>query len=395
MTSALPLVSIVVPSWQKGPFLRHALESLVEQTYPRLEVIVQDNLSTDETVGILQEFEPRLAQVVREKDRGQSDALSRGFARCRGEILGWLNADDMLMPDAIAQAVAALQAPSRPDVVYGHTAFLTQDGHFSRYFCEIRPFSSQWLRNFGPFIAQPSTFFRRAAYVTTGGLDPSLHYAMDWDLWCKMARSGHAFRFVDEVWSGTRMYRGTKTSAGGLRRIREILRVNRRHQTTRFPLAASAHLLGDVLPGRGPVLHGLFRWGWRRMTGRSQAPPTVVHGLTGSNLLAASPARIRFPVYDRVWGARVRLAVTGPAGTVPRLRADLNGVAGEWITPNPPEILEAVWRCERPVRMASVDLEVEPLGARDPGALSLVSFLLDKTDPAQSRGTTEHSAPGG
>jgi Glycosyl transferase family 2 len=393
VTGALPLVSIVVPSWQKGPFLRYALESLAEQTYPHLEVIVQDNVSTDETVAILQEFEPRRARVVRERDRGQSDALSRGFERCRGQILSWLNADDMLMPDAIARAVAALESPPRPDVVYGHTALLTQDGQFSRYFCEIQPFSSQWLRNFGPFIAQPSTFFRRAAYVKTGGLDTSLHYAMDWDLWCKMARSGHTFRFVDEVWSGTRMYQGTKTSTGGLPRIREILRVNRRHQTTRFPLAASAHFLGDILPGRGPVLHGFFRWGWRHVTGRGKSLPTVVHGLTGSNVLAETPTRIRFPVYDQISGASVRLAVKNPGTTTPRLRADLNGIAGEWIASSEPHVLEAVWRCERPVPMASVDLEVEPLNERGSAGLSLVSFLLDKKGPTRSRGTTEPSAP--
>jgi Glycosyl transferase family 2 len=394
VTGALPLVSIVVPSWQKGPFLRYALESLAAQTYPHVEVIVQDNLSTDETVAVLREFEPRLANVVRETDRGQSDALSRGFERCRGQILSWLNADDMLMPDAVARAVAALESPPQPDVVYGHTAFLTQDGQFSRYFCEIQPFSSQWLRNFGPFIAQPSTFFRRAAYVKTGGLDTRLHYAMDWDLWCKMARSGSTFRFVDEVWSGTRMYQRTKTAAGGLPRIREILRVNRRHQTTRFPLAASAHFLGDVLPGRGPVLHGLFRWGWRHVTGRSKSPPTIVHGLTRSNLLVACPTRIRFPVYDQIWGARVRLGVKTHAATAPRLRADLNGVAGEWIKPNEPRVLEAVWHRERPIRMASVDLEVEPRGEWGSVGLRLVSFLLDKTGPIPSRGATESSAPG-
>jgi len=381
VTDALPLVSIVVPSWQKGRFVRHALESLVEQTYPRLEVIVQDNLSTDETTTILEEFAPRLAQVVREKDRGQSDALGRGFARCRGQILGWLNADDMLMPDAVAQAVTALQSPSQPDVVYGHTAFLTEDGQFSRYFNEIRPFSSHWLRNFGLFIAQPSAFFRRAVYVNVGGLDPGLHYAMDWDLWCKMARSGHTFRLVDEVWSGTRMYRGTKTSIGGLRRMREIIRVNRRHQTARLPLAAVANLLGDIVPRRIPALNMPFRWGWRHLTKQGNRPPTLVQGLTRSNVIADSRARIQFPVYDRIRGASVRLAFRTPDTTSPRLMADLNGIDGEWITSGEPGVVEARWRHEQPRRMASVNLEVKRLDEGFPVAMNLVSFLLDKAAP--------------
>ena len=384
MGGALPLVSIVVPSWQKGRFLQHALESLRGQTYPRLELIVQDNLSTDETVAILEEFEPRLTRVVRERDCGQSDALTRGFQRCRGEILGWLNADDMLMPEAIEQAVAVLQSPSRPDVVYGHTAFLTEDGQFSRYFYEIQPFSANWLRNFGLFIAQPSAFFRRTAYERTGGLDSSLHYAMDWDLWCKMVRAGCTFRFADEVWSGTRIYPDTKTSRGGLGRVREILRVNRRHRTTRLPLGAAAHFFSDIFPGREARLSRPLRWAWHRLTGRGKSPPTVIQGLARSNTLWESRARICFPLFDEIRGARLQLSLRTRNGTAPRLKACLNGITGEWTGLGESGFLEARWRMERPLRVASIVLEVERV--EDGGSvapLALVSCSLDKAAPTR------------
>jgi glycosyltransferase involved in cell wall biosynthesis len=395
MGGALPLVSIVVPSWQKGRFLRHALESLSGQTYPHLELIVQDNLSTDETVAILEEFEPRLTRVVREKDRGQSDALTRGFQRCRGDILGWLNADDMLMPEAIEQAVAVLQSPSRPDVVYGHTAFLTEGGQFSRYFYEIRPFSADWLRNFGPFIAQPSTFFRRTAYERTGGLDPGLHYAMDWDLWCRMVRAGCTFRLVDEVWSGTRMYPDTKTSGGGLGRVREILRVNRRHGTTRLPLAAAAHFFSDIFPGRESWLSRPLRWAWRRLTGRGKSPLMVIQGLARSNILWESRARICFPLFDEIRGARLRLSLRKPNGMAPRLKADLNGIAGEWNGLGESGFLEARWHTERPARVASIVLEVERLEhGSSVTPLDLLSFSLDKAAPNRPRVSSDGSGCG-
>ena len=92
---------------------------MLQRTYPHIEIIVQDNLSTDETVDILNAYAPRLTRVIREKDQGQSDALRRGYARATGEILGWLNADDLLMPNAVERVVAALRARSRDFDVLG------------------------------------------------------------------------------------------------------------------------------------------------------------------------------------------------------------------------------------------------------------------------------------
>src|SRR6185295_11209871 len=134
-------VSIVVPSFQHGRFLTCALESLLRQTYSNIEIIVQDNGSTDETPEILARYRSRLALVCTEKDAGQSDALRKGFERSHGEILGWLNADDLLLPDAVEKIVARFQQEPAAAVVYGHAVLLSETGQFIRYFHEIQAFS--------------------------------------------------------------------------------------------------------------------------------------------------------------------------------------------------------------------------------------------------------------
>lgn len=334
MPDDAPLVSIVVPVWQQGRFLRSALESLLNQTYPRVEVIVQDNCSTDETEHLLEHYRPRLAGVVREKDAGQSDALRRGFARCSGEILGWLNGDDLLMPDAIERAVAAFAGEPRPDVVYGHCVFLHETGQFLRYFHEIQAHRAEDLLNFTDYLCQPSTFFRRASYEAVGGLDEHLHFGMDWDLWCRFVEAGCVFRQIDEVLSGVRIYSSAKTYAGGMRRIAELYRINMRHKTTRFPYAAASYFLSDMIGGRLHLLHGLLRRVWRLTTGRAQVKSSVVRGLGAPDLIVEPQARVQLPVYARVASARVDVYRHWGGAPEFELEATLNGRPGTVTSPN-------------------------------------------------------------
>ena len=230
-----------------GTSLPATLDSILCQIYDRVELIVQENESKDETVSVLREYSSRIDILTVERDRGQSHALALGFRKSRGEVLGWLNADDMLMPDAVERAVEAFRSPSSPAVVYGDCAFITADDQFIRYFHEIEPFSEKRLRNDTDFISQPSTFFTRAAYEQIGGIDESLAFAMDWDLWCRFAVAGFGFERISHVLSAARLYPTTKTSAGGFARWRELLQVNRRHATQPLPRAALAHFYGDLL----------------------------------------------------------------------------------------------------------------------------------------------------
>lgn len=310
--SGAPLVSLVVPSWRHGRYLSRTLESLSRQTYPHVEILVQDNASDDETRDVLAQWRgaPRVRIVV-ERDAGQSDALVRGFRAARGEILGWLNADDLLMPGAVAAGVDALQR-ERADVVYGHCALIDAAGQFAGYVPGVRAFDAVALRNHTPFIAQPGVLMRREAYESTGGIDASLHFTMDWDLWCRMHAGGARFHFLPEVLAAARLLPEAKTAKMSVARLREIAAVNARHGVPLVPLLWGAHLAGRALrPLLGPVFEPARR-AWRRATGRPAVAGLPVHGLAPGNIVVDREFAVRLPVFAAARAVYVQ--VRGPVG---------------------------------------------------------------------------------
>jgi hypothetical protein len=324
-SSGAPLVSLVVPSWRHGRYLSRTLESLARQSYPHLEVLVQDNASDDETREVLARWRdaPRVRIVV-ERDAGQSDALGRGFRAARGDILGWLNADDLLMPEAVDVAVAALTR-ERADVVYGHCALIDAAGQFGGYVPGVGAFDAVALRNHTPFIAQPGVLMRREAYESTGGIDASLHFTMDWDLWCRMHAGGARFHFLPEVLAAARLLPEAKTARMSVARLREITAVNARHGVPLVPLLWGAHLAGRALR---PLLSSAFepaRRAWRRATGRPAVASHAVHGLAPGNIVVDRDFAVRVPVFSFV--SHVHLQVRGSSGEPLAWQASLAGAS--------------------------------------------------------------------
>ncbi len=222
-----PLISIVTPSLNQGRFIRAAIRSVLSQGYPNLQYLVMDGGSTDGTLEVLRSYDDRV-RWVSEPDAGQSDAIARGFARCRGEILGWLNADDVLMPGAVERAAREFEHSPEAGLIYGRGVILDEDGEETGPFAGIEPFNLWRLLHTLDYVLQPAAFFRRDAYEAVGGLDRDLFWAMDWDLWLRLAGVAEV-RFVDHVFAGSREWGATKTATGGWRRIRELSSVIRRH----------------------------------------------------------------------------------------------------------------------------------------------------------------------
>jgi len=178
----MPKISIVTPSYNQAQYVRRTIESVLSQDVD-LEYIVIDGCSTDGSVDIVREYEGR-ARVIVEKDKGQSDAIAKGFALATGEILAWLNSDDMYLPGALRQVVQAYEQGH--EFFYGHVFIVDAEDALLRKRVAI-PASFDDLYYGRYIIPQEATFFSQRLYQASGGLDPSFHYAMDYDLWLRLA----------------------------------------------------------------------------------------------------------------------------------------------------------------------------------------------------------------
>jgi glycosyltransferase involved in cell wall biosynthesis len=193
-----PKVSLVTCSFQQGNYLEQTIRSVLEQDYSGLEYIVVDGGSTDQSVNIIRKYEPALAYWVSEPDRGQTDALIKGFRRSTGEIMGWLCSDDLLLPGALHEV--ADHFSRHPDVmaVYGDALWIDAKGNLLRPKKEMG-FSRFVFLHDHNYIPQPSMFWRRGLYEAVGGLNPNFDLAMDADLWERfsgLCRIAHIPRYL-------------------------------------------------------------------------------------------------------------------------------------------------------------------------------------------------------
>jgi glycosyltransferase involved in cell wall biosynthesis len=226
--ASTPLVSIVTPSYNTGRYIGSAVESVLTQSYGNIEYLVMDGGSTDNTISELKRFGPRL-NWVSERDRGQSDALNKGFLKAKGQIFGWLNSDDTYAPGAVAAAVEFLW--SNPDVaaVYGDANFTDAHGNFIAKCVHVEPYNQHRLLHYTDFIVQPTVFFRRSAFEAVGGIDTGLHWCMDYDLWLKMAVKGLKIAYLPKHLANFRWLADNKTATGDWGRLREIEQVVARY----------------------------------------------------------------------------------------------------------------------------------------------------------------------
>jgi glycosyltransferase involved in cell wall biosynthesis len=237
--SGLPRVTIVTPSLNQAAYLEETIRSVASQNYPNLEHWIIDGGSTDGSLDIIRRWAGRRKSIrwVSEKDRGQSDAINKGFRRATGEIVSWLNSDDAYTPGAVRRAAEFLA--SHPDcmLAYSEAAIVDERGALLGTFPHTqRIFNYRRLVAVSDYIAQPSAFIRRKALDEVGLLEESLHWCMDWDLWIRIAEK-YPVLYFPSLTAHMRDYGQTKTRKGGRRRWKEIVSVARKHSGLRFPPA--------------------------------------------------------------------------------------------------------------------------------------------------------------
>lgn len=222
----LPLVSIVTPSYNQGRFLKRTIDSVLNQTYPKIEYIVMDGASNDESVDILQSYGDRFVWQS-EKDRGQTDAVNKGFARSHGTIRGFLNSDDTLLPEAIEKVVNVFLEYPNYDLVYGKSYYIDEnDQVIGEYRTAEYSFERLMLDN---CICQPATFWQTRIAERVGPLDDSLHYSMDYEYWLRIDRMGGKLVYYPEYLANYRLHAEAKTLSAREKIYREAFQVCKKH----------------------------------------------------------------------------------------------------------------------------------------------------------------------
>lgn len=249
----LPLVSIITPSFNQASYIEATMNSVLSQDYPRIEYIVVDGGSTDGTVDIVKKYESRIAWWVSEKDKGQTDAINKGFARATGEILAWINSDDMYEPGAVSAAVKYLQEHPEVGMVYGDCNFINETGKVIGRFNAIQT-SYRLIRQGYVHIPQQTMFFRADLWKQAGPLDPSFYFAMDYDLWTRISARSE-IKYVPQTWANFRLHTSGKTIMADDRCWPEMVRVHYRDGGSFFSVIVAKYYIRKLI---APL------WNWRR-----------------------------------------------------------------------------------------------------------------------------------
>lgn len=250
----LPLVSIITPSFNQAPFIAATIESVLNQDYPHLEYIIVDGGSTDGSVEIIKKYTDKLAWWVSEKDKGQTDAINKGFARANGQILAWLNSDDTYESGAIRAAVNFLMQNPNVGLVYGDCNFIDENGIKFGKFNAAQTDLKRLQRGY-VHIPQQASFWRAKLWQQVAPLDDSFFFAMDYDLWVRLAKISELRYLPGRTWANFRLHSDAKSIAADDRCWPEMMSVHYREGGSFFSAMNAKYLIRKVL---APW------WNWRR-----------------------------------------------------------------------------------------------------------------------------------
>lgn len=288
-----PLVSVITPSYNQASFVRETIESVLKQDYPNIEHIIIDGGSTDGTIAVLQSFAhlgDRL-RYVSEPDGGQSHAINKGLNMAKGQIIGWLNSDDTYLPGAIRTAVEMFRDRPYYAVVYGKANYINESSQVTGSF-NVQPFDKERLFE-TCIICQPAAFIRRDVFVRMGGVDESLKFCMDYDLWIRISNE-YPLGYIDEYLANSRLHDACKSITSwadvGLPEIVQT--------SLKYYQSVSGSWIAEYI----------------RVNGQ-QGQQWLLQQLKSHTILGSTPSMIKMNRYHDLWvPPRFRMVFTAPPG---------------------------------------------------------------------------------
>lgn len=202
-------ISVVTPSYNQVQYVQRTIESVLHQEYADVEYIVVDGCSTDGSSEILETYRDRLQCLIIEPDEGQADAIRKGFEIATGDILCFLNSDDLLLPGALSRVNEAFCANEDVDLIYSHRIFVDGDDRPNKFW--ILPPHSNYGMSRWDFIPQETCFWRRRLMSDAGSVDPTFQFALDYDLFVRMMKVGK-FRRINDFFAAFRVHPEAKSS---------------------------------------------------------------------------------------------------------------------------------------------------------------------------------------
>lgn len=208
-------VSIIIPSFNQGEFIEETIKSVLNQTYKNIQLIIVDGNSIDDTKNILEKYMNKdNIEIIIENDNGQSDAINKGFKKATGELVGWINSDDILLENTVQTVVNNYLNNKEVSIIYGDIILIDTYGNEIGELIS-NEISYEYLLNINPDVTQPGSFYKTDIINKVNYLDEKIHYTMDYDLWLRLLKERPENIRLNQKLAKFRIHNNSKTSGGG------------------------------------------------------------------------------------------------------------------------------------------------------------------------------------